>query len=122
MPKEFRVKTTAGPMRVVAGSQAEAEATAARDGHTVVPTRIATIAMPEEFILLLQDALAEYMAVRGPAVEVYVSRRYDPEHHSPAWLREKAESVRRRMTVAALLRGSLFCGDLYSKDGLTVLE
>jgi len=67
--------------------------------------------LTREEVMLLQEALYEFMHVRGPTPEAYVARRYaDPGYDSyeDKWRTEKVKNVKARIALAEALRNRLF--------------
>lgn len=66
------------------------------------------MSLSEDERQILQCALYEYIAQRGPTPEAYVSRRYDCNYHDEKWLAEKVENVRRNLKLAEEMRQRSF--------------
>jgi len=64
--------------------------------------------LTDDEVRIVQIALAEYIAHRGPTPEEYVSRRYSFEHYSAEWLREKVDRTNRNLAAAAAIRERTF--------------
>lgn len=67
--------------------------------------------LSEDEKILLQMALADYIYMRGVNFDErreYVRRRYPEDQYTPAFLKEKLESVVKFTTLATELRQRLF--------------
>lgn len=59
--------------------------------------------------MVLQDALAEFIAARGPTVTAYVNRRYPLDQgYTRGFRAEKDKSVTKNLALATKLREVLF--------------